>query len=158
MKLTKLLPTKFIAVEVPFMPSIEQNELVNTFISKNRGNIQNWYPPIDFPGKAKLRHVGEITKDYVSINLNKLRHVGLTIKEANELLKDDNDSICIRKLLKYNELYFEHPLGNLESCCSGSDCGCMGMPIGFSSKEEFDEYMEIESKLINGKLIIFEEL
>ncbi|MBP1165021.1 hypothetical protein JOE44_001905 [Chryseobacterium sp. PvR013] len=39
----------------------------------------------------------------------------------------------------------------LQFCCTGSDCGCMGMPVNVSSQEEIDEYYQAEDKvLFNG--------
>lgn len=36
----------------------------------------------------------------------------------------------------------------LKGCCSGSDCGCMGMPVNVGSIEEMNEVLEAESKLL----------
>lgn len=35
-----------------------------------------------------------------------------------------------------------------KTCCSGRECGCMGMPYNYSSQEELDEYFEARSKII----------
>lgn len=35
----------------------------------------------------------------------------------------------------------------LKGCCSGADCGCMGMPVNVSSREEMDEVLEAESRV-----------
>lgn len=32
-----------------------------------------------------------------------------------------------------------------KTCCSGYECGCMGMPYNYSSKEELDEYLAAEN-------------
>ncbi|WP_185269442.1 hypothetical protein [Chryseobacterium bernardetii] len=41
----------------------------------------------------------------------------------------------------------------LQFCCTGSDCGCMGMPVNVSYQEEIDEYYEANDKvLLNGVL------
>ncbi|WP_288446509.1 hypothetical protein [uncultured Chryseobacterium sp.] len=36
----------------------------------------------------------------------------------------------------------------LQFCCTGSDCGCMGMPVNVSSQEEIDEYYEAMEKVL----------
>lgn len=42
-----------------------------------------------------------------------------------------------------------NPHGELIGCCSGRDCGCMGMPINVSSQKEIDDILEAESKTFN---------
>lgn len=36
----------------------------------------------------------------------------------------------------------------LEMCCSGADCGCMGMPTNVSSQKEIDDYLEAENRVL----------
>lgn len=39
---------------------------------------------------------------------------------------------------------FEEP----KLCCSGRECGCMGMPYNYSSHEELEEYYEAEERVL----------
>lgn len=34
------------------------------------------------------------------------------------------------------------------TCCSGSECGCMGMPYNYSSREELDEYEQAKERVL----------
>lgn len=45
-----------------------------------------------------------------------------------------------------------------KTCCSGRECGCMGMPYNYSSNEELDDYLEAEkSVLFEGWKIIHQD-
>lgn len=35
-----------------------------------------------------------------------------------------------------------------KGCCSGRECGCMGQPINYFSREDIDKYYELESKVL----------
>ena len=35
-----------------------------------------------------------------------------------------------------------------KTCCSGYECGCMGMPYNYSSNEELDDYLEAEKNVL----------
>lgn len=36
----------------------------------------------------------------------------------------------------------------LQFCCTGSDCGCMGMPVNVGSQGEIDEYYEAKERVL----------
>lgn len=36
----------------------------------------------------------------------------------------------------------------LKFCCTGSDCGCMGMPVNVSCQEEIDEYYDAVDRVL----------
>jgi hypothetical protein len=63
-------------------------------------------------------------------------------------------SQSFRSLLTSKGIHFVNPYGELQYCCSGSDCGCMGFPINFSCKEEYEEYQTIENALVKKIVII----
>lgn len=35
-----------------------------------------------------------------------------------------------------------------KGCCSGRECGCMGQPVNYFSREDINKYYELESKVL----------
>jgi hypothetical protein len=48
-------------------------------------------------------------------------------------------------------------LESLQFCCSGSDCGCMGMPVNVSCQEEIDEYYEAQERVLFANAVTIDE-
>lgn len=139
-----LTPTNLIAVEVPKDAKMYISEM-NYLCNENTDNdFDGFYLEDDF------KILGEVTDTEISFDLKKLDQVALTIKQAYELL-DDWDKIDFRKLLQYNGLYFENPMGKNRP--SFNDYSSL---IAYQGDcKEFDEF---ESKLIKGKLIILKPI
>lgn len=49
-------------------------------------------------------------------------------------------------------------LEDLQMCCNGSDCGCMGLPVNVSSIKEIDEYREAESRVLFNFNDVFDDI
>ena len=171
-----LTPTNLIAVEVP--KDATEIQIWNHGIGFKTKLIDRM--PDDTNGFYHLETglfrwkgfeiLGEVTDTEISFDaepyLEKDNSLGIgnfykiyteEFTESHKVISSTNKNKSFRSLLQSNGLFFENPIGKAESCCSGRDCGCMGQPINFSCKEEFEEWESYESKLIKGKLIILKQ-
>lgn len=175
--MTQLTPTTLFSVEVP----LDAKDFKIVDLSKSRKAIS--YTIDEYGGySSSFRDIlnenfeilGEVTKDKITFDVEPYVKsipsilgsghrdyfdycfVKDNITKTSYRFTDKNQSFYI--LLQSKDIYFENPFGKLESCCSGQDCGCMGMPINISSKEEWEEYQEAESKVIKGKLVILKPI
>ena len=77
----------------------------------------------------------ENLKDYSLLSLS--RKFELCDNFANFLSQQPNIGMFVPAVFEDGEwIVLEEP----KTCCSGRDCGCMGMPYNYSSKVELDEY------------------
>lgn len=123
--------------------------------------------------KFKERITEQSDKSQVKAIFNGLE---MTEEDYRSLISDEDGGISISKhplaykisysrhknafkdiIEKEGFYWLENPLGELERCCSGKECGCMGMPVNVSSREEMDEILEAESRTLRFP-IIFEIL
>lgn len=155
-----LIENNLYSVEVPSdARSIELTENNTCLFFKSNGG------GLDFSlteQRDRFRFVGEVNKN--ELTFDPVKYVKAY---GNDMYLDlygyeestfKNRKEQFFKLLQSKGIYFENPMGKLENCCSGRDCGCMGMPINISSMEELQEWEESENKVIKGKLIILEKL
>lgn len=101
----------------------------------------------------------ELTKeDYRSLISDEKGSVSISKHPKAYLVSYSRHKNAFRDLVEKEGYYWlESPLGELQTCCSGRDCGCMGMPINVSSREEMNEVLEVESRTLKYP-IIFEIL
>lgn len=147
-------------------------------------NLAKKYLILDYENKEKLHEAWDF---YKAFNLVKSPINGfdcnaifmgtfMTEEDYRSLISDEDGGISIYKhpkayLVSYSRhknafkdliekegyYWLENPLGELQTCCSGRDCGCMGMPVNVSSREEMNEVLEAESRTLKYP-IIFEIL
>jgi len=166
------------------MTTLIENKLYCVEVPSDATEIQTWNHGIGFKtnmldrkpddtngfyhietGLFKMKDfkiLGEVDADTIYFDVepyleyDKYLNKPINYIQIDMVFKDKNESF--RSLLQSKLIYFENPMGKLEICCSGRDCGCMGMPTNISSMEELEEWEEFENKVIKGKLIILDKL
>lgn len=151
--ITELKPTNLIAVEVA--PDASKYELERANISVDllySTNLNIWQQGSVILKQGNYKILGEVTKDKIGFDVEKLGEVPLSSKEANELL-NSNDKINFWKLLAANGLYFENPEGESYPYRFAESDGTLQTLDWHRNK-----WKEFEDKLIKGKLLILEKL
>lgn len=122
----------------PFICFFQRNISKTVAIKGSSGNIYNEKLP---EGKdwQMLGELGKITEEQAATVFKLLRDTSYPFEFTTCM--EQLESLTDREML-----YSVNPLGELQYCCRGSDCGCMAMPINVSSMEELKEWEQAQER------------